>query len=87
MKQNGYDPTVVDSFQRSLIEQSTGARLKDADPEELDFIISKSKEAGNNLFKEKKHRGALVIMMVFVVFGYGEHVDQLSRVCRCDKDV
>lgn len=64
MNKIGYDPTVVDAFQKSLIEQSTGTRLKDANPEELDFIISKSKEAGNSLFKEKKYRGTLVILVV-----------------------
>lgn len=87
MNQTGYDPTVVDPFQKSLIEQSTGTRLKDANPEELHFIISKSKEAGNNLFKEKKYRGVLCIPVVLAVFGYGEHVDHLSGVCRGDKDV
>lgn len=61
MKQGEYDPTVVDAFQRSLIERSAGTCLKDASPEELEFIISKSKEAGNRLFKEKKYRGAHII--------------------------
>lgn len=68
MKQNEYDPTVVDEFQKNLIERSTGTRLTDASPEELAFITSQSKEAGNKLFKEKKYRGTRMLAVVSWVY-------------------
>lgn len=71
MKQEDYDPTVVDAFQKELIERSAGIRLKDARPEELHFIVSKSKESGNRLFKEKKYRGTWKMFRLVLVCLWG----------------
>ena len=54
------DPTVIDprSNLRSHIEQLAGVSLQDTDPEQIRFIVSQSKQAGNALFKERKYKGS-----------------------------
>eukprot|EP00889_Picochlorum_renovo_P007052 jgi/Picre1/34082/NNA_001557.t1 len=59
VEQNMKDPTVVAAHERNRIEQYAGTSLKDADPEELQFIITQSKSAGNTYFKEKKYKDAI----------------------------
>jgi hypothetical protein len=55
--QNNIDPTVVDATYRGLIESYAGTSLKDASKEEMEFLVSQSKSAGNMLFKDKKYKG------------------------------
>lgn len=55
--QSNIDPTVVDATHRGLIESYAGTSLKDASKEEIEFLVSQSKSAGNMLFKDKKYKG------------------------------
>lgn len=56
------DPTVVAAHERKQIEQYAGTSLKDANPEELQFIITQSRNAGNTSFKEKKYKGTVYLL-------------------------
>jgi hypothetical protein len=51
-------PTVADGQTiRKQIESLAGVSIEDSDPEQLRFIVSQTKQAGNTLFKEKKYKG------------------------------
>ncbi len=53
------DPTVCDPAELEKIEEHFGFRIKDASPEMLQFIVERSKQAGNSAFKQKNYKGGL----------------------------
>ena len=64
------DSTVVDPALRAAIEQQAGFALKDADPDALSFIVRRSKEAGNQAYKNRDYNGT-TSHMVQVYAGLG----------------
>ena len=51
------DPTVCSEEEREKIEQYYGISINDSSPELLQFVVSRSKEAGNLAFKQRKYAG------------------------------
>ena len=51
------DLTVVEPGQRAVIEQQFGFALKDTEPAALQFLVQRSKEAGNEAYKNRDFRG------------------------------
>lgn len=52
-----HDPTVVSACERLKIEENAGLKFDDVDKSELAFLVDRSKQAGNRLFREKKYTG------------------------------
>jgi stress-induced-phosphoprotein 1 len=57
------DPTVCDAAEKAQIECYTGVSLRDAQPEALRFVIERSKQAGNEAFRQKNYKGAPLLMI------------------------
>jgi len=51
------DPTVIDHAERMKIENYTGMSLQESEPEAIQFVVERSKKAGNISFKEKRYKG------------------------------
>ena len=52
-----HDPTVCSPAERKLIESHYGVSLSDAPSELLQFVVDRSKQAGNQAFKSKDYAG------------------------------
>lgn len=53
------DPTLCDPDVQQAIESHYGFRLDQADQEQIKLLVSNSKKAGNECFKERRYRGEL----------------------------
>ena len=66
------DSTVVEPALRAAIEQQAGFALKDADPDALRFVVQRSKEAGNQAYKNRDYNGKTSHMVpVYAALGSG----------------
>lgn len=52
------DPTVCAPAEKAGIEAYIGVSLKDADQEAIRFVVDRSKQAGNDAFRQKNYKGA-----------------------------
>ena len=53
-----HDPTVCSPEELAQIQAQLGIRLGDTKPELVDLIVDRSRQAGNEAFRQKNYRGA-----------------------------
>jgi hypothetical protein len=55
------DPTVCSAVERAQIEHYYGVSMNDTAPEVLQFVVERSKQAGNQAFKHRNYAGKLTM--------------------------
>jgi hypothetical protein len=57
------DPTVCNPAELAQIQAHFGISLKDTNPEVIRHIVDRSKQAGNDAFRQRNYKGACALRM------------------------